>query len=133
MSLPEPGERLDVTITLHRPGARPFTASVRGVRRPATRRSVLRAALAHPFETWRVRALITVHGIALWRAGLPVQPRPAQPSSSEVPVPSGKLTVADRLASLVPDLELPVRIRAWDGSEAGPADAPVLVIRSRRA
>ncbi|MDG4665706.1 cyclopropane-fatty-acyl-phospholipid synthase family protein [Mycobacterium sp. 236(2023)] len=45
-------------------------------------------------------------------------------------------TVAGRLAAAVRDLvgiELPVRIRAWDGSEAGPADGPVLVIRSRRA
>ncbi|WP_375490457.1 class I SAM-dependent methyltransferase [uncultured Jatrophihabitans sp.] len=45
-------------------------------------------------------------------------------------------TVAGKLAALVRDtagLELPVRIRAWDGSEAGPADGPVLVIRSRRA
>jgi len=30
-------------------------------------------------------------------------------------------------------LDLPVRLRAWDGSEAGPADAPVLVARSPRA
>src|SRR4051794_6180803 len=29
--------------------------------------------------------------------------------------------------------ELPVRLRAWDGSEAGPPDAPVVVVRSRRA
>jgi cyclopropane-fatty-acyl-phospholipid synthase len=46
------------------------------------------------------------------------------------------VTVADRLARLVGDvagIELPVRIRAWDGSEAGPNDGPVLVIRSRRA
>ena len=28
---------------------------------------------------------------------------------------------------------LPVRLRAWDGSETGPADAPVLIIRNRRA
>ncbi len=28
---------------------------------------------------------------------------------------------------------LPVRIRAWDGTEAGPPDAPVLVLRHRRA
>jgi cyclopropane-fatty-acyl-phospholipid synthase len=44
--------------------------------------------------------------------------------------------VSGRLAALVRDLvgvELPVRIRAWDGSEAGPVDGPVLVIRSRRA
>nr|WP_227870159.1 MULTISPECIES: cyclopropane-fatty-acyl-phospholipid synthase family protein [Streptomyces] len=27
----------------------------------------------------------------------------------------------------------PVRVRAWDGSEAGPADAPLVVLRSRRA
>jgi cyclopropane-fatty-acyl-phospholipid synthase len=42
---------------------------------------------------------------------------------------------ADRLADLVRTtvgVELPVRIRAWDGSEAGPADGPVLVVRSRR-
>ncbi|MDQ2796320.1 MAG: cyclopropane-fatty-acyl-phospholipid synthase family protein [Actinomycetota bacterium] len=45
-------------------------------------------------------------------------------------------TVADRLAALIRDtvgIELPVRIRAWDGSETGPADGPVLVIKSRRA
>ncbi|MFB7918615.1 class I SAM-dependent methyltransferase [Streptomyces sp. NPDC056061] len=29
--------------------------------------------------------------------------------------------------------KLPVRIRAWDGSESGPPGAPVLVIRNRRA
>ncbi|CAL9439787.1 class I SAM-dependent methyltransferase [Streptomyces sp. enrichment culture] len=42
---------------------------------------------------------------------------------------------ASRLASLAEDLlgaPLPVRIRAWDGSEAGPP-GPVLVIRHRRA
>ncbi|WP_460604316.1 class I SAM-dependent methyltransferase [Jatrophihabitans fulvus] len=49
---------------------------------------------------------------------------------------SGKPTVADRLASLLQEtagIDLPVRLRAWDGSEAGPADGPVLVIRTRRA
>ncbi|MEU3606947.1 cyclopropane-fatty-acyl-phospholipid synthase family protein [Streptomyces sp. NPDC035033] len=45
---------------------------------------------------------------------------------------------ATRLANLAEDLlgtPLPVRLRAWDGSEAGPAagDGPVLVIRDRRA
>jgi cyclopropane-fatty-acyl-phospholipid synthase len=44
--------------------------------------------------------------------------------------------IADRLAGLIRDIvgiEPPVRIRAWDGSETGPAEGPVLVIRSRRA
>ncbi|MCZ9345451.1 SAM-dependent methyltransferase, partial [Streptomyces sp. TRM76130] len=41
-----------------------------------------------------------------------------------------------RLKSLVEQglgAPLPVRVRAWDGSEAGPPGAPVLVVRSRRA
>ncbi|MEU5579834.1 cyclopropane-fatty-acyl-phospholipid synthase family protein [Streptomyces huasconensis] len=41
-----------------------------------------------------------------------------------------------RLKSLAEQLmgaPLPVRIRAWDGSEAGPPGAPALVVRSRRA
>ncbi|MFI7385949.1 class I SAM-dependent methyltransferase [Streptomyces sp. NPDC049813] len=37
--------------------------------------------------------------------------------------------IAERLLGA----ELPVRLRAWDGSEAGPPGAPLLVVRSRRA
>ncbi|MFJ1803256.1 class I SAM-dependent methyltransferase [Streptomyces sp. NPDC088180] len=43
---------------------------------------------------------------------------------------------ASRLTALAEELlsePLPVRIRAWDGSESGPPGAPVLVIRHRRA
>ncbi|MEU8524631.1 cyclopropane-fatty-acyl-phospholipid synthase family protein [Streptomyces sp. NPDC048629] len=41
-----------------------------------------------------------------------------------------------RLTALAEEMlgsPLPVRLRAWDGSEAGPADGPVLVIKHRRA
>jgi cyclopropane-fatty-acyl-phospholipid synthase len=44
--------------------------------------------------------------------------------------------IADKLAKLARSVtggELPVRIRVWDGSEAGPADGPVLVLRDRAA
>ncbi|MFF8291124.1 class I SAM-dependent methyltransferase [Streptomyces sp. NPDC016309] len=43
---------------------------------------------------------------------------------------------ASRLTTLAEDLlgvPLPVGIRAWDGSEAGPPGAPVVVLRHRRA
>ncbi|MFF8674319.1 class I SAM-dependent methyltransferase [Streptomyces sp. NPDC015242] len=43
---------------------------------------------------------------------------------------------AQRLQGLfaqVLDVPLPVRIRAWDGSQAGPPGAPILVVRNRRA
>ncbi|MEY9962959.1 cyclopropane-fatty-acyl-phospholipid synthase [Streptacidiphilus sp. MAP12-16] len=47
--------------------------------------------------------------------------------------------MADTAGQLVPVLEellgaeLPLRLRTWDGTEAGPAGAPVLVLRNRRA
>ncbi|WP_055587333.1 SAM-dependent methyltransferase [Streptacidiphilus griseoplanus] len=43
---------------------------------------------------------------------------------------------APRLAAVVAQLTgdaPPLRLRAWDGSEAGPEDGPVLVLRDRRA
>ncbi|MFF4039400.1 class I SAM-dependent methyltransferase [Streptomyces sp. NPDC001816] len=43
---------------------------------------------------------------------------------------------ASRLRSLAEQMlgaPLPVRLRAWDGSQAGPPDAPTLVVRNRRA
>jgi cyclopropane-fatty-acyl-phospholipid synthase len=48
-----------------------------------------------------------------------------------------RATAATRIAGALGTVlgvdRLPVRLRAWDGSEAGPADAPVVVVRSRRA
>jgi cyclopropane-fatty-acyl-phospholipid synthase len=44
--------------------------------------------------------------------------------------------IAPKLTALLENLlqtPIPVRLRAWDGSEAGPANTPVLVIRHRRA
>ena len=44
-------------------------------------------------------------------------------------------SVTGRLAAVLGEVlgDVPVRIRAWDGSEAGPDDAPVVVLRSRAA
>ncbi|HET6876683.1 MAG TPA: DUF1365 family protein [Jatrophihabitans sp.] len=138
MSLPEPGARLALTVALHRPGERPFVATVRGTRGAASPRAAVSVALRHPLETWVIRALITAHGIRLWRKGLPVRPRPEHPTDQPVSEKSMHRTptVAERLAAMVREaggVELPVRIRAHDGSEAGPDDGPVLVIRNRRA
>jgi len=45
----------------------------------------------------------------------------------------GAAQVIASLLSEHADLDLPVRLRAWDGSEAGPAGTTVVVIRSPRA
>lgn len=54
-------------------------------------------------------------------------------TSARTPARTG---AAQRLAALAEQAlggPLPVRLRTWDGSETGPADAPVVVVRSRRA
>jgi uncharacterized protein len=69
MSLPEPGENLAVTLTLHRAGDRPFVATVRGER---TRGRVVRRALATLAVPLRIRR----QGIGLYLRGLPRKERP---------------------------------------------------------
>ncbi|WP_329023717.1 DUF1365 domain-containing protein [Streptomyces sp. NBC_01423] len=76
MRLPEPGPELRLTVRLERAGTRPFTATVRGERRPATARVLLGLALRHPWSTAVVSAAIRLHGIRLYLRGLPVRPRP---------------------------------------------------------
>nr|WSS66405.1 DUF1365 domain-containing protein [Streptomyces sp. NBC_01177] len=76
MRLPQPGPRLDLTVHLERQGARPFTATVRGTRRPGTPAQLLRLFLRHPFSTVVVSAAVRLHGIRLFLRRLPVQPRP---------------------------------------------------------
>ncbi|MFI9390200.1 DUF1365 domain-containing protein [Streptomyces bauhiniae] len=75
MRLPLPGERLQLSLRLDRPGSPPFTASVHGTRRPATPGALLRLSLRHPWSTLAVSAAIRFHGIRLFLRGLPVQPR----------------------------------------------------------
>lgn len=84
MSLPEPAERLDLMVGLDRSGRRVFTATVRGVRQPASAGALLRAALRHPFSTLAVSAHIRLQGIRLLLRGLPVhpRPRPARPTDA---------------------------------------------------
>ncbi|WP_335980704.1 DUF1365 domain-containing protein [Streptomyces sp. CA2R106] len=77
MRLPAPGERLDLAVHLVREGGRALTATVRGERREATARGLLRQALRHPWSTLAVSAAIRAHGIRLYLRGLPLQPRPA--------------------------------------------------------
>ncbi len=48
----------------------------------------------------------------------------------------GRMSAAERIAFVIEKLlgaPSPLRIRAWDGSEAGPRGVPTLVVRSRRA
>ncbi len=142
MSLPEPGAELALAIRYDPPDAPPFTAELRGHVIPAaadgapaaatatagaratasaTTSTLLHLALRRPCPTLMTSARIRMQGIKLFARGLPVVPR---------------LSVADRLARLYREAtggELPVGVRAWDGSETGPAGEPTLVLTSSRA
>jgi DUF1365 family protein len=76
MMLPEPGDRLALSIRLDQPGRAPFVASLRGVRRPATAWNVLRTAFRLPLAPQVVSARIRVQGVKLYLRGLKVIPRP---------------------------------------------------------
>ena len=70
-----PAERLAVSVQLVRDGELPFVATLTGLRRPATTRTVCRLAARYPLTPLRTSALIRRQGIALWARGLKVIPR----------------------------------------------------------
>lgn len=142
MALPEPDDRLHLSIRYEPPGddAEPFVAVVRGRGGPVSTASVLRRLMTQPCPTLLTAARIRMQGIKLFLRGLPVVPRacPAKPagrSSRAVKVDSGP-AVADRLNGVYRRLTgrgLPIGVRAWDGRRSGPHDAPTLLIDSPRA
>lgn len=72
-------DRVAVAIGLDREGVRILDAAVVGTPVPATPRTVLGVAARHLVMTYRVSALIRLHGVRLWLRRLPVVPRPAVP------------------------------------------------------
>ncbi|PNH84269.1 DUF1365 domain-containing protein [Arthrobacter sp. AFG20] len=84
MSLPEPAGKLAVAVVLERSGRKPLTATMTGVRRTATPRSILAAALAVPLAPLRVVLQIRWQGIKLWARGLPIINRPRHPAQEAV-------------------------------------------------
>jgi len=71
----EPDEDIAISVTLKRPDARPFVATLRGARRPFTIRTLLMMWLRHPWTPLRDSLLIRFQGLRLWRRGLEIYPR----------------------------------------------------------
>lgn len=84
MNLRPPGERLSLSMALRRDGRTPFSASLRGRRRPATTRAVALTSLRYPLMPLWVSALIRFQGIRLWLRRLPVVARPVHPRQEGV-------------------------------------------------
>lgn len=79
VTAPEPGDRVHLSVTLHRDGQPPFVVTLRGAGAPATVRRILLTSLRQPVEPLRVAARIRWQGFLLWAQGLPVRPRPDHP------------------------------------------------------
>ena len=74
--------RVTATVGLERDGERVLTATTTGVPRPATDGTLVRTASRHLLMTWRVSAMIRVHGIWLWARRLPIHPHSPHPQES---------------------------------------------------
>ncbi|WP_091291897.1 DUF1365 domain-containing protein [Amycolatopsis xylanica] len=72
MHVPPPDAFLAVTVALRQRGEVSLTATLRGVRRPAGRRALVRLLLARPLLPQRVSALIRKHGVTLWLKKAPL-------------------------------------------------------------
>ncbi|RJQ81093.1 DUF1365 domain-containing protein [Amycolatopsis panacis] len=75
MHLPLPDALLALTVELHQGEETPLVATLRGVRRPAGLRGLVRTLLGRPLQPQRVSALIRRHGVALWRRNAPMTAR----------------------------------------------------------
>lgn len=83
MHLPQPGEALRLSVTLHLDDRTVLAASVTGQRQAYTPCRLTRLALRYPWVTAQVSALIRWQGIGLARR-LPVFPRPPVTHMKEI-------------------------------------------------
>jgi uncharacterized protein len=79
MSLPEPGQRLTLSITYRPPSGPEFAAAVTGHSRPATWSAVTAMTLRYPAAGAATAVRIRRQGIALYARGLRPVPRPYAP------------------------------------------------------
>jgi DUF1365 family protein len=75
MRVCRPGRDLAVAVSLRQHGETVFAVGLHGTRHPATRHRLVATLLRDPFGSYRISALIRLHGICLWLRHLPVLPR----------------------------------------------------------
>jgi len=75
MRVSRPERDLAVAVSLRQNGETVFAVGLRGTRHPATRRRLVGTLLRDPLGSYRVSALIRLHGISLWLRRHTVAPR----------------------------------------------------------
>jgi uncharacterized protein len=82
IAVSEPGQRISVSVTLHRDGHPAFAATLLGERAPVE--SPVHAALVTAATSLRVSTLIRWQGARLYLRGLQVEPRPVHAQQEAV-------------------------------------------------
>jgi DUF1365 family protein len=80
MRVSSPGQTLVVNIESHELGALAFDATLALRRAPLSSRGLARITARYPAATLRVLALIYGHALALKLKGVPLHPRPGEPT-----------------------------------------------------
>ncbi|MEO7125684.1 MAG: DUF1365 domain-containing protein [Nakamurella sp.] len=75
MRFSPPGQTLSITIALRQDNTTVFTATLKGTRRPATTRSLLRAVARRPAMSILTSVWIRLRGVRLWAGRLPMVKR----------------------------------------------------------
>lgn len=84
MRVSRPGQEIAIAVSLRQHGQTVFAVELSGARHLATRHRVLRTLLRHPFGSYRVSALIRLHGSWLWLRRIPVVERQVAPRTPHV-------------------------------------------------
>ena len=116
LTLPAPGERLALAVTLRIDGQPVLVASVRGRRQPYTLARLVRYSVRYPWASLRVTLLIRWQAIRLLARRLPIYPRGAQ-SKEAAPAREGALAGTGALAEEGAPAGEGARApaRAWEG------------------
>ncbi|WP_238884896.1 DUF1365 domain-containing protein [Mycobacterium sp. IDR2000157661] len=85
---PYPGDELDVTVSLHRDNEPAFIATLRGTRRQANVREVLRLQTVAPLAPLMTALEFRVQNLTLWLRRVPVARRLEQVSETRSPAPA---------------------------------------------
>src|SRR3954447_18403817 len=91
---------------------------------------------ATPLPMTAMRSPVISTPVLRRRAGRGLEGRGTNPPRRRERIPDMPNSTAHRLASFAEKLlggQLPVALRTWDGTRAGPVDAPTVVLRNRRA
>lgn len=84
MRFAPPTDRLSVTIALQEGGRTVFSATMKGTRRPASTRNLLRESIRRPAMSMLTSFWIRVHGIRLWLSRHPITKRQAPSTKDDV-------------------------------------------------